>query len=79
MTPELVPSRYFGRWRGLIGFFGGISGIVAPIVGGLIWEVIGPAYVFLIALGVDMFVRLPIMTTIPETLKTMESTAHSTI
>lgn len=76
MTPELVPTRYLGRWRGLLGFFGGISSIVAPIVGGLIWEAIGPAYVFLIALGVDMLVRLPIMTTIPETLKTTESTAH---
>lgn len=79
MTPELVPSTYLGRWRGLLGFFGGISGIVAPIVGGLIWEAIGPAYVFLIALGLDMFIRLPIMTTIPETLKTTVSTASSTI
>ena len=79
MTPELVPSTYLGRWRGLLGFFGGISGIVAPIVGGLIWEAIGPAYVFLIALGLDLFVRLPLMTTIPETLKTTVSTASPTI
>jgi MFS family permease len=79
MTPELVSYRYLGRWRGLLGFFGGISSILAPIVGGMIWETIGPAYVFLIALGVDLCVRLPIMTTIPETLKTMESTPQSSI
>lgn len=79
MTPELVPPWCLGRWRGLLGFFGGISSIAAPLIGGLIWETIGPAYVFLTALGIDLFACLPIMTTIPETLKTMESTARSTL
>ncbi len=62
---ELVPIDCIGRWRGIINLFGGLIAIPAPIIGGIIWERFGPSYVFLIALAIDVFIRLPLFTTIP--------------
>ena len=70
MTPELVPREYIGRWRGLIGLCTGLAAITAPVVGGLIWEQMGPQWVFIIAVIIDLFVRVPILYTVPETLRT---------
>lgn len=72
MTPELVPSDCIGRWRGLIGLFTGLATIPAPIIGGLIWEQLGPHWVFIIPTLIDLFIRLPILYTVPETLKRKE-------
>jgi MFS family permease len=69
MTAELVSPRYIGRFRGLIGLFGGLAGIIAPIFGGIVWETFGPSYVFAIAFFLDIFFALPLMTRIPETLR----------
>ena len=60
MTPELVPSECIGRWRGLIGLFTGLVSIAAPIIGGLIWEHLGPGWVFIIPTLIDLFIRLPL-------------------
>jgi len=68
MTPELVPMDCIGRWRGLIGLFTGLATIPAPIIGGFIWENLGPSWVFIIPTIIDLFVRLPILYTVPETL-----------
>ena len=68
MSAELVSGAYMGRWIGILGFFTGLIGIPAPIIGGLIWEHINPAYIFLIPIAVDLLVRLPILKSMPETL-----------
>ena len=68
MTPELVPKDCIGRWRGIIGLCTGLITIPAPIIGGLVWEHLGPMWVFIIPVVIDMFVRLPILSTVPETL-----------
>ena len=68
MTLELVPVAQMGRWSGLIGFFRGLVAVPAPLIGGLVWRNVGPAYVFLIPILVDLFLRIPLLTTIPETL-----------
>jgi MFS family permease len=68
MTPELVPRDCIGRWRGLIGLCTGLATIPAPIIGGLIWEYLGPQWVFIIPTLIDLFVRLPLFYTVPETL-----------
>jgi len=70
MTLELVPVERMGRWSGLIGLSEGLVTIPAPVIGGLIWRELGPMYVFLIPLAVDLFFRIPLLTTIPETLRT---------
>jgi MFS family permease len=68
MTPELVPSDCLGRWRGLIGLFTGLFSIPAPIIGGMIWEYMGPEWVFIFPILIDLFLRVPLFYTIPETL-----------
>ena len=68
MTPELVPSECIGRWRGLIGLFTGLLSIPAPIVGGLVWEYMGPEWVFILPVFIDLLFTIPILYTVPETL-----------
>jgi len=69
MTLELVPVERMGKWSGLLGLFQGLVTIPAPVIGGLIWREWGPMYVFLIPLAIDLLVRIPLLTTVPETLK----------
>ena len=68
MTPELVPPECLGRWRGLIGLFTGLASIPAPIIGGLIWERLGPEWVFIAITVIDLLVRTPLLYSVPETL-----------
>jgi MFS family permease len=68
MTPELVPPECLGRWRGLIGLFTGLACIPAPVVGGLIWERLGPEWVFIAITVIDLLVRTPLLYSVPETL-----------
>ena len=69
MTLELVSLERMGRWSGVLGLFQGLVTIPVPILGGLIWRELGPNYVFLIPLGIDLLLKIPLLTTIPETLK----------
>lgn len=68
MTPELMPREYMGRWRGILGLFTGLASIPAPVIGGFIWEHVGPEWVFIIPTLIELAVRLPLLHTIPETL-----------
>ena len=70
MTMELVPVERMGKWSGVLGLFRGLVTIPAPLIGGLIWQGLGPMYVFLVPLAVDLLLRIPLLTTIPETLRT---------
>jgi len=68
MTPELVPPDCMGRWRGLIGLCTGLASIPAPIIGGLIWERLGPEWVLITITAIDILVRTPLLASVPETL-----------
>ena len=68
MSLELVPLKHMGRWSGVQAVFAGLVTIPAPLAGGLIWRHVGPAYVFLIPIALDLLLRLPLLMTIPETL-----------
>jgi len=68
MRAELVPVDCLGRWRGVLSLFGGIASITASIMGGFIWETFGPAYIFLLPVVIDLLVRIPTITSMPETL-----------
>ncbi len=68
MAAEIMPQEQMGRWIGVIGLFRGVLSIPAPIVGGLIWEHIGPQYVFLAAIAIDICLRLPLLALVRETL-----------
>jgi MFS family permease len=69
MTLELVPLEKVGKWSGVLGLFRGLVAIPAPVIGGLVWKKLGPLYVFLIPLVIDLVFRVPLLATIPETLK----------
>ncbi|MGC9468334.1 MAG: MFS transporter [Anaerolineae bacterium] len=69
MSLELVPLERMGRWSGTLGLFSGLIAIPAPAIGGLIWQKFGPLYVFLVPLVIDLALRIPLLTTIPETLE----------
>jgi MFS family permease len=68
MAAEIMPQDQMGRWIGVIGLFRGLLSIPAPTAGGLIWEHIGPQYVFLAAIVIDVFLRLPLLAMVKETL-----------
>jgi MFS family permease len=68
MTAEIVPAEQMGRWIGVVSLFRGLLSIPAPLIGGLIWEHVGPQYVFFAAIAIDAFVRLPLLGSIRETL-----------
>lgn len=42
------------------------ASIAAPIIGGYVWEVIGPSYLFLFPIMINILVRIPILTTVSE-------------
>ena len=73
MTLELVPVEQVGRWSGLLGLFRGLVTIPVPIIAGGIWRTWGPTYVFLIPLLLDLLIRVPLLSLIPETLKPCDS------
>jgi MFS family permease len=68
MTAEIMPKEQMGRWIGIVGLFRGLLSIPTPLIGGLIWEHIGPQYVFFAAIVMDAFLRLPLLASIQETL-----------
>jgi MFS family permease len=70
MTLELVPVGQMGKWSGVIGLFRGLFTVPAPILGGLIWDHLNPVYVFLIPIAADLLFKIPLLTTVPETLET---------
>ena len=68
MERELVPPEHMGRWLGITRFFRMIVSACLAFVGGLIWDKIGPQYVFLAFIAIDLFWRAPLIISMPETL-----------
>ncbi len=69
MAFELVPAEHMGRWVGLIRFFRMLLAAGSAFLAGFIWDRLGPHYVFLLVIGLDVFVRIPLLISMPETLK----------
>jgi len=76
---ELVPIDCIGRWRGILGLFEGLVSIPAPIIGGIIWETIGPSHLVLIPMLIGMLVRIPVLATIPEKLRSKERVNETSV
>jgi len=69
MERELVPAEQMGRWLGIARFFKMFLNAFMVIIGGMIWDRMGPQYVFLAFIGIDLFVRTPLLISMPETLR----------
>ena len=68
MEMELVAPEQMGRWIGFNLMVKSFFGALMALVGGLIWDKIGPQYVFLIYIGIDLVIRIPLLRSMPETL-----------
>ena len=69
MSAELVPPEQMGRWLGVMRFFRLLLAAGVAYLAGAIWDHIGPEYVFLIAIGLDILIRIPLLIGMPETLE----------
>jgi len=68
MSFELVPPEQMGRWIGIMRFFRLLLASGAAYMAGVIWDNIGPQYVFLTVIGLDVLIRIPLLVGMPETL-----------
>lgn len=68
MQRELVSQEVMGTWIGVVRMTNAISSAVMAALAGIIYEKIGPAYVFILYVGMDMLIRLPLLMSLPETL-----------
>jgi MFS family permease len=65
---ELVPPEQMGRWLGINRFFRMVLSAVLALTAGIIWDKIGPQYIFIAFVGIDLLIRMPLLISIPETL-----------
>ena len=68
MAYELVPKAHMGRWLGISIFFRMLLAAGAASLAGVIWDRLGPAYVFLTVIALELLIRMPLLVTMPETL-----------
>ena len=69
MSMEMVPMEFRGRWTGFTSLLQNLIRVPAMLIGGWLYESVNPALVFIIPVVVDALVRIPILTTIPDTVK----------
>ena len=65
---ELVSPEERGRWMGVREFLRGIFRIPAPLLGGILYTSVSPQAPFLFHMFVDVFLRIPLLLTMPRTL-----------
>ncbi len=63
---ELVEPGYMGRWLGVLGFFQMLVSAIVAYASGLVWDRLGPQYIFFIPILLDLLVRLPLLAGLPE-------------
>jgi MFS family permease len=68
MERELVPPEQMGRWLGIARFSRMFLNAFLALMGGIIWDRMGPQYVFLAFIVIDLILRIPLLITMPETL-----------
>jgi len=69
MSRELVPPEQMGRWLGISSFCSMLFSAASVYLAGLIWDHIGPEYVFVTIIATDILIRIPLLLGMPETLK----------
>ena len=65
-----MPPEQMGRWLGINRLFRMVLSAILALTAGIIWDQIGPQYVFIGFVAVDVMIRIPLLVTIPETLHT---------
>lgn len=70
MSFEFVSVEDMGEWLGVLRFFRMLSGAVLALVSGFVWDHVEPHGVFMLAIGLDALIRIPLLAGVPETLGT---------
>jgi len=70
MTFELMAPEQMGKWLGILRLFRMCLAACAAYVAGAIWDNVGPQYVFLTVIGLDLLIKMPLLISMPETLVT---------
>ena len=65
---ELVPHKVMGRWVGVNKFFSSMFSALMAAISGIIYDYIGGKWVFIIYILCELFIRLPLLFSLPETL-----------
>ncbi len=68
MTVELMSAELMGKWLGILRLFRMCLAACAAYVAGAIWDNVGPQYVFLAVIGLDLLIKMPLLISMPETL-----------
>jgi MFS family permease len=68
MERELVPAAHMGRWIGIARVAKMLVSATLVLVAGVIWDRVGPEYVFLAYVAIELGIRLPLLASMPETL-----------
>ena len=76
MGRELVPAEQMGRWMGIMRFFRMLLAAGTVYLAGVMWDSIGPQYLFLIIIGMDVL-RILLLIGMPETLGLRVGTEQS--
>jgi MFS family permease len=66
---ELVAPSERGKWMGIRELLRGIFRIPAPLLGGILYSQVSPLAPFLFHMFVDVFLRMPLLLTMPRTLE----------
>lgn len=69
MERELVPAEQMGRWLGIARLIKMLVNAVCAALAGIIWDKVGPAFVFLAFVALDLVMRVPLLIRMPETLR----------
>jgi len=69
MSMEMVPQEFRGRWTGFLSLIQNLLRVPAMLLGGYLYESGHPELVFIIPVVVDLLVRMPLLTKIPETMR----------
>lgn len=65
---ELVSQDVMGTWLGVTRLTNAVAAAVMALLAGIIYDKIGPQYVFIIFVALDALVRMPLLISLPETL-----------
>ena len=65
---ELVPGWARGRWSGSNGMVGSLVASIFAYAAGIIYDGVGPQWLFIIYIVAEVAIRLPLLWTLPETL-----------
>ena len=68
VSNELVPRSVMGRWQGVVRFFSSLWSAIMAAAAGFIYEGLGGQWVFIIYIACEVFIRIPLLLSIPETL-----------